>query len=157
MSTAGVKLASQIMTKKVITVSPEMDIHKAAKIFVKESISGAPVVDDAGNFLGLLLEESLIVRDKKIHLPTYVYILQGFLTFGEAKFEEDIKKISALTVSELMDKNALTISPDSPVNEIATLMVEKNVHYLPVVKAGKLAGVVTKKDIVKAIASDKLW
>ena len=146
----------EIMTREVITVRPFMEIRKLAELFVKEDISGAPVVDDEGNLLGIVLEESLIFQDKRVHLPTFINLSIGFLTLGTHKFEEEIKKIVGNKVEDIMEKEVITISADTDVEEVATRIVEEGVHYFPVVENKKLVGVVTKKDIVRAIARGKL-
>ncbi|MBN1822856.1 MAG: CBS domain-containing protein [Endomicrobiales bacterium] len=146
----------EIMTKKVITVEPSMSIQKLAEMFVKKNISGAPVVDKDGKFLGIVLEEGLIMQDKKVHLPTLFYILSGVITIGEDKYEKELKKVSATTVSGIMEDNVTVLSPDTSVDEVATIMVEKGIHYFPVCENGKIVGVITKKDIVKAIARKKI-
>src|SRR3990172_4797956 len=66
--------------------------------------------------------------------------------------EEDIKRMAATTVGDIFKKDVVTITESATIEEIATIMSEKNVHHLPVIKKGKLAGIVGKKDIVKAIA-----
>ncbi|MCB4791761.1 MAG: CBS domain-containing protein [Elusimicrobia bacterium] len=149
-------LAKEIMTKDVITVKPDMDVHKLAEMFIDRNISGAPVVDDNGGFLGLVLEDGIIFKDTKVHLPTFVYFLSGFFTLGEKKFEDELKKISATTVSGIMDEKPITITPEATMEDIATLMIDKAVHYFPVLENGRLRGVVTKKDIVKAIAKSQI-
>ena len=70
-------LIKDIMTKNVITVSPEMDIHKLAELFMEKNISGAPVVDKTGKLLGVVKEEGVIFQDKKVHLPTFINLSFG--------------------------------------------------------------------------------
>ena len=145
-----------IMTKKVITVKPELGIHKLAQVFVKKNISGAPVVDGKGKLKGLVLEEGLVYRDKKVHLPTFIAILTGFIALGGAKYEQEMKKITAKTVSGIMDKNPVVIFPDTGVEQVATMIIDDGIRYFLVMDNDKLAGVVTKKDIVRAIAKGKI-
>lgn len=146
----------QIMTKKVITVGPDMAVRKFAELLIKKGISGAPVVEK-GRLLGVVLEEGLILQDKKVHLPTLVNILNGVFAIGEKRFETEMKKIAALTVAGIMEEKTMTLSPETPVEEVATVIIEKGIHYFPVLNKGKLVGVVTKKDIVRAIAQKKIW
>ncbi|MBU1112511.1 MAG: CBS domain-containing protein [Candidatus Omnitrophica bacterium] len=148
-------LIKDIMTKKVITVSPEMDIHKLAELFMKKNISGAPVVDKNGKLLGVVKEEGLIFHDKKVHLPTFINLSLGFLTLGTKRYNEEIKKITAKKVSRIMEKDVVTIDSNREIESAATLMIEKESYYLPVVDKNKLVGVITKKDIVRAIAKEK--
>jgi CBS domain-containing protein len=145
------------MTTDVVTVKPSTDIRTLAKLFIEKDISGAPVVDDKGTLRGIVLEESLILQDKKVHLPTLVYILNGVFPIGEDRFEEEMRKISAITVEGIMEDEMKALSPDVPVEDVATMVVEEGKHYFPVTEQGKLVGVVTKKDIVRAIAQNKIW
>ena len=149
-------IVKKIMTKEVVSVSPAMDIHALAQLFIDNDISGAPVVDGEGKFLGLVLEEGLIFHDKKVHLPTFIQVCVGFVTLGFKKFEDEMKKIAATTVEEIMEKKIVKITEETPVEDVATMIVEDNVHYFPVMKDDKLIGVVTKKDIVRAIAAHKI-
>ncbi|MFA4933891.1 MAG: CBS domain-containing protein [Candidatus Omnitrophota bacterium] len=148
-------LIKDIMTKNVITVSPEMKIHKLAELFIDKNISGAPVVDEAGKLLGVVKEEGVIFQDKKVHLPTFINLSFGFITLGSERYNEEIKKITASTVSSIMEKDITTINPNIEIEDAATLMLEKEIYYLPVVDKDKLVGLITKKDIVRAIAKEK--
>ncbi len=147
-------LVSDIMSKDPVTVTPETGIHILAELFVEKGIGGAPVVDGSGKFLGVVLEEGLIFHDKKVHLPSFLHIAMGFLTFGVQRFEEEVSKITASNVSKLMEDQVLRLSPESTIESAATLMIEKGIYYCPVVTDDVLLGVVTKKDIVRAIADE---
>lgn len=145
-------IVKDIMTKKVISVKPSMNVHKLAELFIKEDISGAPVVDETGAYLGVVLEEGLIFQDKKVHLPTFVNLSLGYLTLGTHQFEEEIKKIAGSRVADIMEKDVATVGPQESVTNLATRMIEENIRYFPVLDGDTLVGVVTKKDIVRSIA-----
>ena len=148
--------ASDIMTKKVLTVDPQLEIHKLADFFVKNNISGAPVVS-GGKVQGVVLEDDLIVRDRNVHLPTFVFILSGVFQFGEKKLEDEMKKIAASTTAEIMRKTITRISPGASVEDIASLVIDKGVNYFLVMEKEELLGVITKKDLVKAISENKIF
>lgn len=148
-------LIKDIMTKNVITVNAEMGIHKLAELFVRKNISGAPVVDINGKLLGIVKEEGVIFQDKRAHLPTFINLSFGFLALGTHRYNEEIKKITACKVADIMEKDVITISPETEIEQAATLMIEKEIYYFPVVDKDVLVGVITKKDIVKAIARRK--
>ncbi len=149
-------LIKDIMTKNVITVTPEMGIHKLAELFVRKNISGAPVVDKNGKLLGIVKEEGVIFQDKRVHLPTFINLSFGFLALGTERYNEEIKKITASKVADIMEKDIITISSETEIEEAATLMIEKEIYYFPVVDKDELVGVITKKDIVQAIAERKV-
>ena len=143
---------NEIMSKDVITVPVEMSVHDLAELFVKKNISGAPVVDKEGKLLGIVQEEGVIFQDKKVHLPTFINISLGFLTLGIKRFEEEMKKITANKVGEIMVKEPLTMSSNISIEDAATIMIENKQYYFPVLDNEILVGIMTKKDIVKAIA-----
>jgi len=143
-----------IMTKNPIAVTPATNVHALAELFIEKSISGAPVVDSKGVLLGIVQEEGVIFQDKKVHLPTFLHISLGFLTLGVKKYEEEIKKVTATKVADILEKDIVILNPETSVEDAATAMIEKASYYCPVVKGGKLVGVITKKDIVRSIARD---
>jgi CBS domain-containing protein len=141
-----------IMTNNLITVSPEMEIAHAAKLLLDKSINGVPVVDRKGNLVGILCQSDLIAQEKKLPLPSLFTLLDGFIPLSSMKhFEKEVQKISATTVAHAMTPNPVTVRPETSVEEVATIMVEKNFHTLPVVDKGKLLGIVGKEDILKTL------
>lgn len=117
------KTAKDIMTTKVVTVKPSTSIAEAARLLVRRKISGVPVVDekDKTKIVGILTEADLLAAP------------------AEAK-----------TVSDVMKKRVVSVSPDTPVDEIADLLVKKKIKRVPVVDAGKLVGIVSRIDVLKA-------
>ena len=147
------KKASEIMTREVITVTPETSVQQLAALLASNEISGAPVVDSEGKLLGIVTESDLIDQNKKVHIPTVVSILDSFFFLENPdKMEQEMRKMAGATVADIYTSPAIIVSEDTPIDEIATIMSEKNVHTLPVVTAGQLKGIIGKKDIIKTIA-----
>ena len=147
------KKASEIMTRDVITVSLETSVQQLAQILASNGISGAPVVDRDGLLLGIVTESDLIDQNKKVHIPTVVSILDSFFFLENPdKMEQEMRKMAGATVADIYSSPAFTVSEDTPIDEIATIMSEKNIHSLPVVTGGQLRGIIGKKDIIKTIA-----
>ncbi len=145
--------AKDIMTTAVITVKPDTSIEDLASLLVKHGISGVPVVDDAGALYGIVTENDLISRNRRLHIPTVVSFLDAAIYLESSrKFEEDVKRLAATRVSEICMRKVITISEDTSLVDIATIMDEKKVHLLPVVKGGKVTGVVGKRDVVRSVA-----
>lgn len=145
--------AKDIMVKKVITVMPETSIEELSKLLVKHDVSGAPVVNDDGSLYGIVTENDLISRDKRLHIPTVVSFLDAAIYLESSKkFEQELKRMAATKVGDICTRKVITISEETTVVDIATIMAEKKVHLLPVVKAGTVVGIVGKKDMVRAVA-----
>ncbi len=147
------KNASDIMTREVITVLPETTVQQLAKIFASHGISGAPVVDQEGLVVGVVTESDLIDQNKKVHIPTVISILDSFFFLeNPEKMEQEMRKMVGATVADIYTSPPVTVGEDTPIDEIATIMSEKNIHTLPVVADGRLKGVIGKKDIIRTIA-----
>jgi CBS domain-containing protein len=143
--------ANDIMTKDLITVPPGMEIVKAARILLEKGINGVPVVD-GGKLVGILCQSDLIAQQKKLPVPSVFTLLDGFIPLGSTKqFEKAFQKIAATTVADAMTSNPVTVGPESPVEEIANLMVDRNFHTIPVVEKGRLVGVVGKEDVLRTL------
>lgn len=145
-----------IMTKEVITLKPEMAIKEVAQTLYKNGITGAPVIDEKGKIIGIITEYDLIHKESKVHLPSYIRILDSILYLENPEHtEEDLVKILALEASEIMTREVVTISPESSVEDLATLIKERHINPVPVVRNEKLVGIVSRADIVKILVKEK--
>lgn len=144
--------AADIMTKEVITVTPETTVIELAQLLASKGISGAPVLDSSGMLVGVVTENDLIDQKKKVHIPTVITILDSvFYLENPDKMEKEMKKIAGATVGDIYTKKPRTVDEETLIDEIATLMAEKNVHTLPVMRGNQLIGVIGKKDIIKTL------
>jgi len=141
-----------IMTTNLITVTQDMDIAGAAKILLDNRINGVPVVDDSGQLVGILCQSDLITQQKKLPIPTLFTFLDGLIRLTSMKqLEKQVGKIAALTVSEAMTPNPVTVRPDTSLETVAALMVDSNFHTLPVVEDSNLVGVIGKVDVLRTL------
>ncbi|MBM7557693.1 CBS domain-containing protein [Halanaerobacter jeridensis] len=141
--------ASEIMTTNVVTVSPEDTVKEVAKVLTEEDISGVPVVED-NELVGIVSEGDLVAHDKKLHFPNYVYFLDSvFYLESFEKFEQDLKKVAAVKIKDIMTEDVVTISPETTVEDIATLLTDEGINRLPVIEDGEMIGIVSRADIVK--------
>ena len=145
--------AKDIMTKAVVTVKPETSIEELSSLLVKNQISGVPVVDSSGALYGIVTENDLISRNKRLHIPTVVSFLDAAIYLESSKkFEEEVRRLAATKVGDICARKVITITEDTTVTDIATIMAEKKAHLLPVLTKGKVVGIVGKRDVVKAVA-----
>ncbi len=146
------KTAKDIMETQVISVTPETDITRAVEILLNNHINGVPVVDETGRLKGILCQSDLIFAQKTISLPPILTFLDGIIPLSSSKkLEHEMAKIAASTVAQAMVADPVTVTPDTPVSDIAALMVEKHFHTIPVVQAGNLVGIVGKEDVLKTL------
>ncbi|MCF8079468.1 MAG: CBS domain-containing protein [Desulfobacterales bacterium] len=143
-----------LMTVDVITFTPDTEISKAAKVLLENRINGAPVVDENQRLLGILCQSDLIAQQKRFPVPTLFTILDGYIPLSSTRqIEREVRKIAALTVSEAMTPDPVTVDPDTDLEKVAGLMVDKNLHTLPVVEGGRLVGIIGKEDVLKTLLS----
>jgi CBS-domain-containing membrane protein len=141
-----------IMTREIITVSPETEIIQATKLLLENRINGIPVTDETGKLLGILCQSDLIAQQKKLPIPSFFTFLDGLITLTSMKqIEKQVQKIAAITVAQAMTPNPVTVQPETDIETVAALMVDKNFHTIPVVDEGKLVGIVGKEDILKTL------
>lgn len=144
--------AKDIMTHNVITVALDTNVNELAKLLSSSNISGVPVVSEDNSLLGIVTENDLIDQNKKVHIPTVITILDSvFYLENPERFENDLKKMAGATVKDIYSSPAISVKEDTPLDEIATLMAEKNIHTLPVTKDKKIIGVIGKKDVIKTM------
>jgi CBS domain-containing protein len=102
----------------------------------------------------MLCQSDLISQQKRFPLPSLFTFLDGIFSFTSAKsLEKEIQKIAATTVADAMTPDPVSVEPDAPVEEVASLMVEKHFHTIPVVDNGRLVGVLGKEDVLKMLVT----
>ena len=125
---------SDYMDKSFVTLTPDMDVYKAIDIMIDKKITGAAVVDEKGNLVGVLSEKDC--------LRTLVHCAYSGLPTGK--------------VSDFMTKKVFTISPDLDVFTVADQFLKINHRRLLVVKNNKLVGQITRRDLLRAIQKIKI-
>jgi len=146
--------AKDIMTSDVITVKQDVTIEELARILMKNQISGAPVVDEKGKLNGIVTENDLISKNSRLHIPTILRLFDAYIPLGASRLESEIKKMTALTVGEMCTKDVISVDEEASVEYVATLMTEKKIHHLPVMKEGKIVGIIGKRDLIKGLAGE---
>jgi CBS-domain-containing membrane protein len=145
--------AKDIMTTNVITVTPDTTIENLAHILIEHNISGVPVVNNEGDLIGIVTENDLISKNKRLHIPTVMRLFDAYIMLeSPATIEKEIRRMAAVTVNDILIRDVVTVSEETSLEEIATIMSEKDVYLVPVVDKGKILGIVGKADIIKGIS-----
>jgi CBS domain-containing protein len=134
-----------VMTRDVVSVTPDTPLKDVAAAIVERGISGLPVCDADGAVVGVLSEADLLV--KQGGSPERSGGLFAWLV--ETASAPDLAKLRAHTAGEAMTSPAVTVETASPVSEAARTMVSLGVNRLPVVEDGRLVGIVTRADLVR--------
>lgn len=144
-----------VMSSNVVTVHPHTTVNQIAHLMSEHDISGLPVVDDAGQVLGIVTELDMIARNARFKMPTYFVILDSIIYLETPKhFQERLEHVLGTTAEEIMSKPALTIAPDASIEALADLMVNQRKNPIPVVENGQLVGIVSRSDIVRWMVKD---
>lgn len=143
----------EIMKTKIISVKKGQTLKEAAEIFLDNQISGAPVVDEKGRLIGVLSEKDIF----KAIYPNYEdFYLDTGLRVDLEKVDDHLAKAESTKVEEAMTNNVISVTPDTPVTKVGAMMMAQNIHRVIVIDNNKPAGIVTRRDIYKAIFKDEL-
>ena len=144
--------AKDIMSANVFSVNRDTTIEEIAHILADNNISGVPVLDD-GRVVGMVSQKDLLYKDVEPRFPAVVEILGGLIFLQGAKqYNEELRKLVATKAEDIMSKEVITVDGDAPVEKVARLMVERDVNRIPVVEDKRLAGIISRADVVKYIA-----
>ena len=144
--------AKDIMSEELISVTPATPVVEAARILLEKRINGLPVVDEAGRLVGIICQSDLVAQQKRFPIPSVFNLLDGLIPISSPKvLEKEMQKIAASRVAEAMSSNPETVNQEASLEEIATLMVSKGFHTLPVVERGKLVGIIGKEDVLRTL------
>jgi len=143
--------AHQIMTRPVITVTPETTVAEAASTMLQKHISGLPVVNALGKLVGIVSEGDFIRRSEIGTQRKRGKFLKFILGPGTAA--TDFVHEHGRKVGEIMTPEPLTITEDATLEQIVELMEKNNVRRLPVARGDKIVGIVSRSNLLQAVAS----
>ena len=142
------------MTADPVTVGPGMAVKDAARLMTDEHLGALPVIED-GKLVGIATEGDLIMQDVKVRFPTTIHLLDAFIFYppSQDRMESELKKAVAATIGDVMTREPVTVAPEASIEDVATLMVDRDVSRVLVLEGAVLVGVVSKSDIVRTIAT----
>lgn len=142
-----------IMTKDVVTVTKETTVMELAKIFAEKHLSSLPVLDPRGDLVGIVTETDLVEQDKNLHIPTVISIFDWVIYLeSDRKFEKELKKMTGKVVGDICSSDVVTVSPNTPISDVADLLSSRKINALPVVDGKKLVGIVSRIDLIRSMA-----
>jgi len=142
--------AREIMTTPVITAGPDATLAEISELMLAHRISGIPIVDSEGRLMGIVTESDMLEEDKRRQLLPRVTIF-GMVPAHQGPVEDALLKARTFRASEVMTKKVFTVEPDTPVTEVAGLLVRERINRVPVVEEGKVIGIVSRADLIRAL------
>lgn len=145
----------EIMTSPAVTVLPAATVQEVARLMSQSQFSGVPVVNEAGELLGIVTELHLIERNAPLREPQYISVLSGLIPIHMEEYreyKEQLRQALATSAAELMDHTDVPVaSPDDPVEGALELLAIPENTLLTILENEKVVGVVTRTDLVALI------
>lgn len=144
-----------IMSTDVISAGPDASVEDVAQQLWQNKISSLPVVEDA-RVIGMITDFDLITRETEYDAPMYVTFLEAYFHIPGTGDKDQLRRILAISARDLMSSPAITVTPDTTVHEVATIMHDKRLNALPVINHDHvLVGIVSRADIVRLMVADE--
>lgn len=146
--------AQDIMTRDVIAVQPDTPVHSIAAQMTEKRISGVPVVNAEGELLGIVSESDLLHRAE---LGTERKRKWWLSLFGDPdQMARDFAKTHGFKAQDVMTRSVVSVSEDTDIKEVANTLDTQRVKRLPVIRDGKLVGIITRSDLVRALSRTEM-
>jgi CBS domain-containing protein len=143
--------AQDIMARDVLTVMPSTRINVALDLMLQRKISGLPVLNEDGKLVGILTEGDLLRRSETGTEDRHRSKLLTFL-IGPGKEADEFVQANSRKVEDLMTPSVLSVSEGATLDEVVALMEKKRIRRVPVVRKGKLVGIISRADLLRALA-----
>src|SRR5579872_5592987 len=147
--------AQDVMTSEVITVGPDTPAREIARILAENGISAVPVVDNSGAPIGIVSEGDLVARDEADRVMRRDWWLT-LLAEGETMAAEFMQRLApdGCTARDVMSAPVITVGSATDVTDIARLLATYRIKRVPVVDDGRIVGIVSRADLVRALAAE---
>jgi CBS domain-containing protein len=142
--------ARDVMTADVATISPDNGVRQAARLMLRHGVSGLPVIDDRGQLVGVITEGDLMRRSE---LGFGSFTTTGEPPASSVERARAYVKANAWRVADVMSRDPVVVVEETPLSRVAALMDEHAVKRLPVVRGAALVGVVSRADLLRAVAA----
>jgi len=147
-------LAKDVMTTEVVTVSPDTPVSEIAQLLLRHCISAVPVIGEKGNVAGIVSEGDLMRRpesDTDLRARSWWLMMMT----DAQRLAREYNKTHGQRASDVMTKKVTVVGEETPVGEIARILEEKHIKRVPVVRDGKLVGIVSRANLLRGLATAK--
>ena len=143
------KRAADVMDREILEVSPDIGVHELARRMIEKDVDGACVVEH-GRLAGVVTSMDLVFQEKKVHLPTVLAFMDALIPLDfSGRTRKELEKITGGTVRDIMTREVYSASLETPLDEIATRMVEDHLSYVPILDSGAILGAITRRAMLR--------
>lgn len=148
-------VAQDIMNTNPPFCGIDTSIRGIAHRFADEALTGLLVVDDDRRLMGVITEEDLIDQQRQLHMPTAIALLDMVIPLGEGRFERELERMQALKAGDLMSRDVKSVTPNTDLSAIASMMSDQKVHHIPVLDNDIVVGLISRHELIKAMAGSR--
>jgi CBS domain-containing protein len=145
------------MKSPVITVKPDVTLAEVARLFQEKNFSGAPVVNDEGEMVGIVSEHDLLRRSQELRVASsrdpFGWVSPHTTLDALTSFTRGLCTVADTKVEEIMTRKVVSVRPEEPLENICRLMLRRKINRVPVVDGGKLVGIISRDDLVWAMVN----
>jgi len=150
-------LAREVMKSPVVTVKEGTTLAEVARLFQEKDISGVPVVNDAGEMVGIVSEHDVLRRSQELRVAAsrdpYGWVSPHTSIDDIARFTKGLCTVGETKVEDVMTRRVITVGPDESLESVCRLMLGRKINRVPVVHRGRLVGIITRDDLVWAMVN----
>ena len=133
-----------------LTVIPTRSVRDLAELLMRERSDGACVIEH-GRLVGVVTTMDLVFQEKQVHIPSILTIMDFAIPLEPpARLRDELDKIAGIRVADIMSRHPIFVTPETPMSEVASLMVDKHLTIVPVVEGERLVGMITKQALLRA-------
>ncbi|HLJ65919.1 MAG TPA: CBS domain-containing protein [Chloroflexota bacterium] len=147
--------AREIMNASPATVSPAARISDVARTVLREGDQGVPMVDGNGRLLGIVTEDDLVSKHARVHAPVYLGFLGGVLPLDSRRTKEELRHVLSVCARDIMSTDVPTASPETEVEDIASMMVEEKQNPVIILEGGRIVGKISHREIIQLLIQEE--
>jgi CBS domain-containing protein len=141
--------ARELMVE-ALTVVPTRSVRDLVELLLRERSDGACVIEH-GRLVGVVTTMDLVFQEKQVHIPSILTIMDFAIPLEPPdRMREELDKIAGTRVADIMSRHPIFVTPETPMSEVASLMVDKHLTIVPVVEGEHLVGMITKQALLRA-------
>lgn len=144
----------ELMSPVEVSVAPDTSVPEAARLLLDRNVFGIPVID-GDKLVGIVTRRDVVTKHAHAHLPVYIALGGYVAPFELPGSREEVERVLAVKVRDLMDDEVVTVDSDASVDDAATLMADHDVDPVPVMENDRVIGIISMADIIRLVLAEE--